>query len=80
VSLKWPMTQYLVTMELGMCMPNKFRRFVVRVSGRLVVSDADNDFGRVVTPANVDVSVYPSARIEETKLEHLDPQQRLQLL
>jgi len=30
--------------------------------------------------ANVDVSDCPSARIEETKLEHLDPQQRQQLL
>jgi len=59
---------------------NKLRRIVVHVSGGAVVSDADNDFGRVVTPANVDVSVCPSARIEETKLEHLDPQQRQQLL
>jgi len=55
---------------------NKLRRFVVRVSGCAVVNDADNDFGRVVTPANVDVIDCTSARIEETKLEHLDPQQR----
>jgi len=59
---------------------NKLRRFVVRVSGCAVVNDADNDFGRVVTPENVDVSDCPSAPIEETKLEHLDPQQRQQLL
>jgi len=59
---------------------NKIRRFVARVNGCAVVNDADNDFGRVVTPANVDVSDCPSARIDEAKLEHLDPQQRQQLL
>jgi len=59
---------------------NTLRRFIVLVSGCVVVNDTENEFGPVVTPANVDVSVCPSARIEETKLEHLDPQLRQQLL
>ena len=59
---------------------NKIRRFVARVNGCAVVNDADADFGRVVTPANVDVSDLPSARIEGTKLEHPDAQQSRQLL
>ena len=32
------------------------------------MNDADHDFGRVVTPANVDVSDCVSASIEETNL------------
>jgi len=59
---------------------NKIKRFVARVNGCAVVNDADADFGRVVTPANVVVSDLPSARIEETKLVHLDAQQSQQLL
>ena len=42
---------------------NKIRRFVARVNGCAVVNDADANFGRVVTPANADVSDLPSARI-----------------
>ena len=34
--------------------------------------DADVDFGRVVTPANMVASGLPSTRIEAAKLEHLD--------
>jgi len=45
-----------------------------------VVNDADADFGRVVTPANVVVSDLPSTRIKKAKLEHLDAQQSQQLL
>jgi len=55
---------------------NKIGHFVARVNGCAVVNDADNEFGCVVTPANVNVSVCPSARIDGAKLEHLDPQQR----
>ena len=59
---------------------NKIRRFVARVNGCALVNDADANFGRVVTPANVDVSDLPSAPIEGAKLEHLDAQQSQQLL
>ena len=55
---------------------NKIRHFVAHVNGCAIMNDADYDFGRVVTPANVDVSVCPSARIDGAKLEHIDPQQR----
>ena len=51
---------------------NKIRRFVARVTGCAVVNDADVDFGRVVTPANMVASGLPSTRIEAAKLEHLD--------
>jgi len=59
---------------------NKIRRFVARVTGCAVVNDADVDFGRVVTPANMVVSGLPSTRIEAAKLEHLDSQQSKHLL
>jgi len=59
---------------------NKIRRFVARVNGCAIVNDADNDFGRMVIPANVDVSDCHSARVDGAKLEHLDPQQQQQQL
>ena len=40
---------------------NKIRHFVAHVNGCAIMNDADYDFGRVVTPANVDVSVCPSS-------------------
>jgi len=59
---------------------NKIRRFVARVSGCSVVNECDSDFGRIVTQANVVMSVNVSARIEEDKLSHLDNQQLGELL
>ena len=59
---------------------NKIRRFVARVNGCAIVNDADNDFGRMVIPANVDVNDCHSARVDGAKLEHLDPQQQQQQL
>jgi len=44
------------------------------------VNDDDADLGRVVTPANVDVSDLPSARIVEAELEHLDAPKSRELL
>jgi len=66
-----------------LCVPEGRRASVLRLdddSVCAVVNDADADFGRVVTLANVVVSDLPSARIEEAKLEHLDAQQSQQLL
>jgi len=59
---------------------NKIRRFVGRMNVGFVVSECDSDFGRLVAPANVVVSVNVSAQIEEDKLSHLDNQQRGELL
>ena len=59
---------------------NKIRRFVARVNGCSVINECDSDFGRIVIPADVAVSVNVSARIDEDKLSHLDDQQRGELL
>jgi len=62
---------------------NKIRRFVARVNGCSVISECDNEFGSVVTPADVVVSTPVSSRIDKSKISHLDDAQRrdrLQLL
>ena len=56
---------------------NKIRRFVARVNGCSVINECDSDFGRIVTPADVAVSVNVSARLDQDKLSHLDDQQRV---
>ena len=61
---------------------NKIRRFVARVNRCSVINECDTtDFGDVLTPA-VDVMScdLPGKRIDETKLSHLEPDQRQQLL
>ena len=60
---------------------NKMRHFVARVNGCSVINESDVDFGDVVTPTPACVSCdLPSVRIEETKIAHLEPEQRQELL
>ena len=60
---------------------NKMRKFVARIQGFGVVAETDDDFGRMLTPlSDVCTVVLPSNRVEAVKLEHLDTQQREQLL
>jgi len=60
---------------------NKIRRFVARVNRCSVINECDTDFGDVLTPAADVMSCdLPSKRIVETKLSHLEPDQRQQLL
>jgi len=59
---------------------NKMRHFVARVNGCSVINESDVDFGDVVTPTPACVSCdLPSVRIEETKIAHLEPEQRQEL-
>jgi len=55
---------------------NKIRHFVTRV-----INECDTDFGDVLTPgADVMSCDLLSKRVDETKLSHLEPDQRQQLL
>ena len=63
---------------------NKMRQFVARIQGCGVIAEADVDFGRIVVlEVNNTVSdefELPSRRLEAEVVQHLEPQQRSELL
>jgi len=58
---------------------NKIRKFNVRVQGCNVISESDDDFGRVLVPGDVQSEVMPSVHVDCSKIEHLSNEQRKQL-
>ena len=86
---KWPgpgtvvkvMSQNSYLVDLGVngtrhLHANKMRHFVARVNGYSVINESDVDFGDVVTPTPCVSCDLPSVRIEETKIAHLEPEQK----
>jgi len=60
---------------------NKMHHCFARVHGCSVIDDRDSMFGNVLTPIPVVSScLSPSQRVEDDKIEHLQPDQRQQLL
>lgn len=74
---------YLVDMNDGRVRhvhANKMRKFHVRVQSCNVISESDDDFGRVLVPVNVSSNVLPSIGIEHSKIEHLTNDNQHELL
>jgi len=59
---------------------NKMRKFHVRVQSCNIISENDVDFGRVLVPATVESDVLPSVNVDNSGVEHLDPEQQCGLL
>ena len=59
---------------------NKMRKFHARVQGCNVISECDDDFGRVLVPVTVPCDALPSAAINHCKIEHLNIEQQTELL
>jgi len=59
---------------------NKMRKYNVRVQSCNVISDCDEDFGRVLVPANVSSKILPSSVVDNDKVAHLSDDQQKQLL
>ena len=87
VSVKSPYS-YLVELEQGQCRwlhANKLRPYHARVNALIgncaIVYESDEEFGTlpVITPEHVDLNL-PSVKIDHTKLEHLNADQKDALL
>ena len=63
---------------------NNMRQFVARIQRCGVIAERDFDFGRIVVPdvnnTVSDESKSPSRRLEAADIQHLEPQQRSDLL
>ena len=59
---------------------NKMRKFYGRVQGCNVISECDDDIGRVLVPVTVPCDVLPSTAIGHSKIEHLHAEQQTELL
>jgi len=87
VSVKSPYA-YLVELEQGQCRwlhANKLRPYHARVNALIgncaIVYESDEEFGTlpVITPEHVDLNL-PSVNIDQSKLEHLNADQKNALL
>jgi len=76
VGIKSPYS-YLVDMGDGRVRhvhANKMRKFHVRVQGCNIISENDDDFGRVLVPAIDESDVLPSVNVDRSSgIEHLGP-------
>lgn len=59
---------------------NKMRKYTARVQGCNVISEHDDEFGRVLVPVTESTVDLPSNRVDRDKLSHLDDDQHKQLL
>jgi len=59
---------------------NKMHKFHARVQGCNVISECDDDIGRVLVPVTVPCDVLPSAAIGHSKIEHLNAEQQTELM
>ena len=58
----------------------KRRKFHARVQSCNVISECDDDFGRVLVPVTVPCDVLPSTAISHSKIKHLNAEQQTELL
>jgi len=59
---------------------NKIRKFHVRIQSCNVISECDDDFGRVLTPVTESSKVLPSECFDREKIEHLESEHQCELL